>query len=329
MKRKKVVKIAVFALMMTFIAVMFSSCSLRNIENSMKEGLLELVNSLLQSSGELLTTALTPPTGESDGVFSEFLPGALIGEHPAEFQKGTVWTIVENITNIAIVPIAAFVLMLVICNDLIQTLLAGNTFGEIKVEVLIKWFVKAVIGLLIVANVYYIATGIFTFGTYAGIMAMGSLSLDLSEVTFDGVSGIEEIPTLIVLNFLALLVLIGVIVLLGAIIITLSGRLIEIFMYLAVSPIPAATLMNDEWKSVGHNWLKGLIALSFQGFFVIIALAIFSALFTNVVAGMSVEMANESGDHILGMAILIAYLFTLVFTVMRSGQISKSIFNAS
>ena len=51
----------------------------------------------------------------------------------------------------------------------------------------------------------------------------------------------------------------------------LYGRMIEIYLYESVAPIPAATVTNREWGTVGTNYLKGLIALAFQGFFIMVS----------------------------------------------------------
>lgn len=51
----------------------------------------------------------------------------------------------------------------------------------------------------------------------------------------------------------------------------LYGRMIEIYLYVSVAPIPAATVTNREWGTVGTNYLKGLIALAFQGFFIMVS----------------------------------------------------------
>lgn len=44
-------------------------------------------------------------------------------------------------------------------------------------------------------------------------------------------------------------------------------------MYLSIAPIPMATMVDSgEWASIGKNWIKQLLALSFQGFFILVAL---------------------------------------------------------
>ena len=110
-----------------------------------------------------------------------------------------------------------------------------------------------------------------------------------------------------------------------AIVITLASRIIEVFMYLGVAPIPMATMMDSgEWSGIGKNWIKQLLALSFQGFFIIIALGIFKTLFSNAIVSL-----NSSADGIiLQMAMLLGYTVALIFTVLRTGAISKSVFSA-
>ena len=46
----------------------------------------------------------------------------------------------------------------------------------------------------------------------------------------------------------------------------LYGRMIEIYLYVSVSPIPFATFTNREWGSIGNNYVKALMALEFHGF---------------------------------------------------------------
>lgn len=96
-------------------------------------------------------------------------------------------------------------------------------------------------------------------------------------------------------------------------------------MYLSIAPIPMATMMDSgEWASVGKNWVKQLLALSFQGFFIVVALGIFKTLFSNMIATL-----NSSKDGvIMQMAMLMGYTAALIFTILRTGAISKSVFNA-
>ena len=44
----------------------------------------------------------------------------------------------------------------------------------------------------------------------------------------------------------------------------LYGRMIEIYLYCSVSPIPFATMTNREWGQIGNNYLKSLFAIGFH-----------------------------------------------------------------
>jgi hypothetical protein len=110
-----------------------------------------------------------------------------------------------------------------------------------------------------------------------------------------------------------------------AIVIVLASRIIEIFMYLGISPIPMATMMDSgEWSTIGKNWIKQLLALSFQGFFIVVALGIFKTLFTNII----LQINKGTDGIVMSMALLLGYTCALVFTILRSGAISKSAFAA-
>ena len=50
-------------------------------------------------------------------------------------------------------------------NDLIQTVLRGNNFKDFDETIIIKWLIKALCGVLLVSDTYYIASALFTFGT--------------------------------------------------------------------------------------------------------------------------------------------------------------------
>ncbi len=56
------------------------------------------------------------------------------------------------------------------------------------------------------------------------------------------------------------------------VIIIVTSRMIEIYIYCSISPLPFATLTNREWGNVGQNFLKNLFALAFQAFAMMLCL---------------------------------------------------------
>jgi hypothetical protein len=99
----------------------------------------------------------------------------------------------------------------------------------------------------------------------------------------------------------------------------LYGRMIEIYLYVSVAPIPAATVTNREWGTIGTNYLKGLVALAFQGFFIMVCVAIYAVLVASVAVAGNLHSALWS---------VAAYTVILCFSLFKTGSLSKSIFNA-
>ena len=99
----------------------------------------------------------------------------------------------------------------------------------------------------------------------------------------------------------------------------LYGRMIEIYLYCSVSPIPFATMTNREWGQIGNNYLKGLFALGFQGFLIMICVGIYAVLVNEMVVADNLHSAIFS---------LAAYTVILCFSLFKSGALAKSIFNA-
>lgn len=288
------------------------------------------VKSQFDSISNLLTDTFDTTTG-SNGLVQTFLT-----KHPAQFTgsaSGTgtgIWSTIETLCNNVVVPIGGFILTIILLNDLIQTIIRGNNFKDFDDSIFMKWIIKALCGVILVSNVFYIASGLFSFGTNVCANGLTTLfgsgsylsgTLELKKSALSGL-GLGELMTVWLIS---LIVHLGVMILIVAIVITLASRIIEVFMYLSIAPVPMATMMDSgEWSSIGKNWVKQLLALSFQGFFFIVTLAIFKTLFSNMITTL-----NTGADGvIMQMAMLLGYTAALIFTILRTGAISKSVFNA-
>ena len=99
----------------------------------------------------------------------------------------------------------------------------------------------------------------------------------------------------------------------------LFGRMIEIYLYTSIAPIPFATMSNREWGQVGTNYFRGLLALGFQGFFMMVCVAIYAVLVAGVAVSDNLHTALWS---------VAAYTVILCFSLFKTGSLSKSIWNA-
>ena len=101
--------------------------------------------------------------------------------------------------------------------------------------------------------------------------------------------------------------------------IIIFGRMIEIYLTVSVAPIPFATMANREWGQIGNNYLKSLFALAFQGFLIMVCVAIYAALVQNIPAAGNIHTA---------VLITLGYTVLLAFALFRTGSFSKNLFTA-
>lgn len=69
---------------------------------------------------------------------------------------------------------------------------------------------------------------------------------------------------------------------------------------------------------MGQNYLRGLVALGLQGFFIMICMAIYAALIGQIGSGASLHMAIWQ---------CAGYTVLLCFSLFKTGAVSKSILN--
>ena len=261
------------------------------------------IKSQFDGISELLTDtfAQTTGSGAKGNLVSNFLT-----KHPAQFT-GTagsaptgygIWATIETLCNNVVVPIGGFILTVILLNELCQMVIRGNNFKDFDDSIFIKWIIKALCGVILVANTYYIASALFSVGT--NVCSNGLATLFGSGDYLSNSLALKKSA----LNSLGL------------------GELMTVWLISLI--VHLGVMDSGEWASIGKNWVKQLLALSFQGFFIVVALGIFKTLFSNMITSL-----NSSSDGvIMQMAMLMGYTAALIFTILRTGAISKSMFNA-
>ena len=80
-----------------------------------------------------------------------------------------------------------------------------------------------------------------------------------------------------------------------------------------------ATMVNKEWGGMGQNYLRSLLALGFQGFLIIVCVAIYAVLVQNIMVDDNISTAIWT---------CMGYTVLLCFTLFKTGSLAKSVFNA-
>jgi len=291
-----------------------------------------IVDSIIDAIREMFIGAvMSAAEGLFDTINEELIHTAdRVSETPMEFSGGGPWSLVEGMAGTAgtaIQTIAGLILGFFIALELVQMLIEKNNLADLDVfNVILKWIFKSFIAILIVSNAFTIVGAIFTIGqdviTGAAIDATATIGDGLDLAAFEEVLQDASLGELVSLWFqLNIFGLIFPIVRI-AIFIVIVGRFLEIFMYIVAAPIPLATMSNQEYRAMGNNYLKSLLALAFQGLLMLVVVAIIGGMMVDVVADFGADVSGAGFWAILG------YLILMLFALFKTPAISKSIFGA-
>ena len=232
---------------------------------------------------------------------------------------------IQNLSNNVILPLAGAILAVVMTLELIQLITDRNNLNDVDTWMFFKWVFKSAAAVLIVSNTWTIVMGIFdaaqsVVNGAAGVM-IGNTSIDISSVVTDLESRLMEMDVgpLLGLWFQSLFVGICTWAITICIFIVIYGRMIEVYLVTSVAPIPMATMVNREWGQMGQNYLRSLLALGFQGFLIIVCVAIYAVLIQNIVVESSVAAAIWT---------CMGYTVLLCFTLFKTSSLARSLFHA-
>ena len=270
----------------------------------------------------------------------KFDKGSTIGEGlttmPNEYNT-SIWTIVYKICTNVVAPIGGMILVIILLYDLLNMVIEGNNFREFDTAIFFKWIFKSLCGIILISHTTEIIIGLFSLGNDVTTLALGEVNKDILNINVNTVgSQIYDMlvndhkadwGVLIVFLLFSMAMFLVMLVSLVIVMLVVISRLIEAFMYIAVAPIPMSTFMNKEWGTIGTNWIRNILALAFQGLFIVVALGVFQAMFISSVQGL-VANSKDTTKMYLSMVNCIVWAVALCFTIFKSSSISKSIFNA-
>ena len=248
-----------------------------------------------------------------------------VGTTPQAWNSG-VFSMVQNLSETVIVPIAGAILAFVMTLELIQLITDKNNLHDVDTWMFFKWIFKTACAILIVTNTWTIVMGVFdvaqsVVNNAAGVI-ISDASIDISSVVTDMEARLMEMDLgpLFGLWFQSLFVGITMWALTICIFIIVYGRMVEIYLVTSVAPIPMATMLNREWGQMGQNYLRSLFALGFQAFLIIICVGIYAVLVQNIALESDISAAIWT---------CMGYTVLLCFTLFKTGSLAKSVFNAS
>lgn len=286
------------------------------------EGILEQITNWLKEM--LVGGIMDNLSGMFDSVNQQVGEIAVeVGMTPEAFSPG-VFSMIRNVSESVIIPIAGLILTFIACYELIQMIIDHNNLNNFETWIFFKWIFKTFVAVVLITNTFNITMAVFDIANHV-IEASGGIIASDTAIDPGTLDALEEtlmemeVGPLLGLFLQSLIVQITMSVLSIVIFIIVYGRMIEIYLMTSLAPIPLSTFGNREQSQVGQNYLRSLFALGFQGFLIMICVGIYAVLIS--------ELAL-SDDIIMSIWGIMGYTVLLCFTLFKTGSLAKSVFNA-
>lgn len=246
-----------------------------------------------------------------------------VGQSPADFFPA-VFSLIRNISETVILPIAGIILTFIACYELIQLVVGHNNLANFETWIFWKWIFKTFIAVTLISNTFNITMAVFDVGQWvvqqSGGIIQGSTAIDDSTLaTMQTTLESMDLGTLIGIFFQSLIVQVGIKILSVVIFVIINGRMIEIYLTTSLAPIPFSTFGNKDQSMMGQNYLRSLFALAFQGFLIMICVGIYAVMLTSVAF---------TSDIVGSLWNVMGYTVLLAFTLFKTGSIAKSVLHA-
>lgn len=249
-----------------------------------------------------------------------------IAEGP-KLWNSSAYSLMESVAENVCIPIAAAFITVIFCWELIHLVQEKNSMQDVKPERLLIVLMKFALCLIVCAYSFKIVMGFCDLGIWAvkqlRTMTQTSISMDapsMEDIVPAELDRYEFVDLLRMAGYLILINLAKFGVWICGIIVYIRVMMwfVEFLIYASVSPIPYSTWVNREWSQVGMNYTRKMLALSFEGFFILLLFAMYGG----VLGGL------QAGDFVESLVMTLGCGFGLAVMMFKVGNISASIFNA-
>ena len=149
------------------------------IFDAIEEWMRELLTGMITSNLDTMFTDVNQKTGEI---------ATQVGQTPQGWN-GSIFSMIRNLSDSVIMPIAGIIITLVLCYELISMLTERNNMHDIDTWMFFKYFVKMWIAVYLVSNTFTITMAVFDVGQHvvnsaAGVIT-GSTAIDISSALTD------------------------------------------------------------------------------------------------------------------------------------------------
>ena len=266
-----------------------------------------------------------------DGMFA-ILDGRIAESSQMLQQTPEAWNsaaynTVKSIAENAFVPMAGVFIACILVWELVHLLQQSNQMGSQIFEKLIVLLFSCVICVYLCSHSFDIVMYFFELGAnVTGEIAHTSwsesfdrgLSLDIFLPTVQDEYDAEMIFELMGDMILLFIGNIAILICSAIMYVRVVMWFLEFLIYVSAASIPNATWMNREWSQVGMNYTRKMLAVAFEGPFMLLLFAIYGGVLSGV----------DLGDFKQAIVMIIGCGFALICMMFKVGNITASIFNA-
>ena len=246
-----------------------------------------------------------------------------VGTTPQNFSPA-IFTMIRNLSENVIMPIAGIILTFIACYELIQLIISYNNLANFETWFIFKWIFKTFVAVELITHTFDFTMAIFevaqTVVTQAGGIISGSTAVDASTLaTMQSTVEAMDIGPLLCLLLQTWIIQLFTLILSVVIYVIVNARMIEIYLMVSLAPIPFSTFGNRDQSMIGQNYVRSLFALGFQGFLIMVCVGIYAVL---------IQSVAFSTDIIGSLWGVLGYTILLAFTLFKTGAVAKSILHA-
>ena len=246
-----------------------------------------------------------------------------VGTTPASFSPA-VFSLIRNISETVILPIAGLILTFIACWELIQMIIEHNNLANFETWTFFKWIFKTFAAVLLITNTFDITMAVFdvaqTIVSQSGSLITASTAVSDSTLTaMESTLETKELGALLGIYLQTFIVGLFMTAMSVIIFVIVYGRMVEIYLTVSLAPIPFATFGSREQSHIGQNYLRSIIALGLQGFLIMICVGIYAVL---------IQTISYSSDIIMNIWGVLGYTLLLCVSLLKTGSVAKSVLSA-
>ncbi len=246
-----------------------------------------------------------------------------VGMTPANFSPG-IFSMIRNVSESVILPIAGLILTFIACYELIQLIIEHNNLANFETWIIFKWIFKTFVAVTLISNCFNIVMAVFdvcqtVISGSGGIIGASTAVSDSAIAAMEATLETYGVGTLLGIYLMSFVIQLTLWILSIVIFVIVYGRMIEIYLMTSLAPIPLSTFGNREQSQTGQNYLRSLFALGFQGFLIMICVGIYAVL---------IQSISFTSDIVASLWGVVGYTVLLVFTLFKTGGLARSVLNA-